>query len=52
SRAGIAVVAVPNGITRVQSFEHASARVDSLEAVNAGLLAEIGLALPAAPGLS
>ena len=52
SRAGIAVVAVPNGITRVQSFEHASARVDSLEAVNAGLLAESGLALPAAPGTS
>ncbi len=46
NRAGIPVVAVPNGITQVQSFEHASARVGSLEAVDAGLLARIGLALP------
>ncbi|MAF10554.1 hypothetical protein CMK11_08880 [Candidatus Poribacteria bacterium] len=46
NRAGVPVVAVPNGITQVQSFEHASARVDSLQAVDAALLARIGLALP------
>jgi HAD superfamily hydrolase (TIGR01509 family) len=44
--AGIPAVAVPNGITSAQSFDHASARVASLEAVDSALLADLGLALP------
>ncbi len=44
--AGIPAVAVPNGITSAQSFDHASARVDSLEAVDSALLERLGLALP------
>ena len=44
--AGIPAVAVPNGITQAQSFDHASARVDSLEAVDASMLETLGLALP------
>ena len=45
--AGIATVAVPNGITQAQAFDHASARVPSLEEVDATLLVGLGLALPA-----
>lgn len=46
SRASVAVVAVPNGITKAQCFDHASARVDSLEDVDGALVASLGFALP------
>ena len=50
SRAGVPVVAVPNGITESQSFEHASARIESLVDVDVALLASLGLSLPPRQG--